>query len=64
MIYIMKIHANLYKCAISFKNEKFMQKRVNILDSQSFKFVFGDGPNQSGPLFPTKQIQSFEMHHN
>lgn len=44
MIYIMKIHANLHKCVISFKNQKFMQKRVNILDSKSFKFVFGDEP--------------------
>jgi hypothetical protein len=29
---------------IVFLNEKFMQKRVNVLDSQSFKCVFGNGP--------------------
>ncbi len=31
-------------CDLYFLNEKFMQKSVNVLDSQNIKFVFGDGP--------------------
>jgi len=29
---------------IVFLNKKFMQKRVNVLDPQNFKFFFGNGP--------------------
>jgi hypothetical protein len=49
---------------IVFLNKKFMQKRVNVLDSQSFNFFFLAMGQSKWPIVPKKQIQSFEMHHN
>lgn len=57
----MQIYINVW---FIFLNEKIMQNRVNILDSQSFKFVFGHGQIKVAHCPPKKIIQNFEMHHN
>ncbi len=63
-LHLWKFMQNLYKCVICFFNEEFMQKKVNVLDSQSFKFCFWRWANQKWRIVPKKQFQSFEMHHN